>query len=325
MNKTTCFAAISLLAVFTSCNNKNDENGKEANNNHCEIKDSTLLAEKFAKGGVGLSFSVLQTITYPIAAEDTLDLGNTSVSQSDAADEIYQSRSDITINNNQLPYIAETIGVQAINAMCESASTLAASSCSHSLTALRVIYAIANNSLKLYYRPIKFCAVGEAQQQGGITVTNYMATEDESKLYSYTTGNTRFDELTAAQLNQANQNIAAYQNSGGGALKLRYKNGDLDLGNFVNDTTRSGSVKSVIFPFQELLNYADNASYVYFYNAISRVDQNNYQLNKHILIITNKDIRTGEYINTSSAILGNMTHLCPPSCGTAKAYQFVLK
>lgn len=280
------------------------------------------------------SFLSINTLTSTlINKEDNLLMRVVAVDGETALREIRHSLVYLGVgpSNTRLNIQAVAINTAAINDFTRTASiincTLAPGICQGTVTAIRIIYGLNTNSLTLYYKPVKLCRASRSYGQGGEYFGQYKGNE-ENTIYSYSSGSTTFTPLSGTALSNATAQIAKYQEANNGIQIFRDNTPD----DFRSGDDISGDVKSIMFPLQELMAVAKspgNKGLIYLWNSISEINSPNEKpFIKHTLLLSSDDVtNTGNvvYLPIYGSSFANLSHLCPPSCGTANNDYFTFR
>lgn len=251
----------------------------------------------------------------PTKDEDTLYLETSTVSRTAAEAMVNESPKTIKIHGKNINVKAIEIDTLALDGLCTLAKQLAPGvTCSNFITGFRIFYSV-NKEFTLYFKPVKFCRDSHTYGQGGQHFGHYKMYESLT-YYKYNGGPNFTEVLTLGETQSINDSIDVFKRTATTIMRSG------SFGPFRDLPDLKGDVKSLIFCFQEVnsLRKANKPDkYVRFWNAIEKIPHLNAMEAKHILLLSIQDfVSSGQTINipTYSGELANLSHLCPPSCGT---------
>lgn len=183
------------------------------------------------------------------------------------------------------------------------------------LLAVRIIYGLneAKDNMKLYYQPVLFKNITNGTKkdtvyyQPVISPTVYKFSPNTSPYFFSVTQET----VTAAVSNYT--------------LNMTFKKEDDSYRPFKNtaESDSTGDVLSVIYPIQEMdsIMSGNDAEEIHIFNAAEIMYVSSVPYIKHSVLLGHAKILKGKESYLFQMKYGNLSHLCPPSCSTAKKFS----
>jgi hypothetical protein len=257
-----------------------------------------------------------------LITEDSIDFNNHIVSRDEGDLRISVCRQKIFYNcKTPIRYTVDSIDVNHFTQLEDSAIKLNPNYKDQYILALRFIYGInESKQLTLIYQPLFLKRSIKGNEKPNI---QYMP--DTSKFY-YIYNHTsipHFRVVEKADVEIATkayrENIKFKTSGGKGPLVCRPFNPAMD---------ETGDIRAHVFSFQEIKSVVrdHNAKILYILNAAETLPVNPPNSLKHVLLLGSEEFNKKNklYDKIFYRNFGNLSHLCPPSCGVTP-YKYNLK
>ncbi len=255
--------------------------------------------------------SVDQKLRLALAGEDVIDLEKNAVRESDGIDQMQLFIDSTSLRlGGDIQTKAESIDIGAFVALRDSAQKIIPAE-SNYILALRIMYGLnaTTKKMNLLYEPLLLKKTPTSNPKINAEYTAYQG----RYIYKYNNLRSKFVETTDRS------GLRIYKDH------IKIKRTGMGFSDFqvANDST--GDVKEVVFSFQELdsiIHGNPSTTKITILNAAEKMRINQKAYTKHILLLGPDDLVNALPIFYMK--FGNLSHLCPPSCG-ATPYKYNLK
>lgn len=251
-----------------------------------------------------------------LGTEDVIELERHVVNPSYGNTRMMLSK--LSIHVSKRPVLPELLGSIHKNGV-ESLKTLAREIepgyTGRYLLAVRIIYGLneAKDNMKLYYQPVFFKNITNGTKKD----TVYYQPVISPTIYKFSANASPYffsvpqETVTAAVSNYT--------------LNMTFKKEDDTYRSFKNtaESDSTGDVLSVIYPIQEMdsIMSGNLADEIHIFNAAEIMHVSSMPYIKHSVLLGHAKILKRKESYMFQMKYGNLSHLCPPSCNTAKKFS----
>jgi len=259
----------------------------------------------------GSKESIAETQRFALPNEDIINLEPNAVLESDGIKQMQLFIDSTSLKlGGDIETIADSIKINAFVALRDRAAEISSAD-SNYILALRIMYGLNlnNKRMNLLYEPLFLKKTPASPQKIN---AEYMALRGP---YIY-----KYDKATSKFKTTIDQSgLQVYKDN------IQIKRSGLGFGEFQVSNDSTGDVKEVVFSFQELdslIHGNPNTTKITILNAAEEMYISQKKHIKHILLLGPDDLSPVGPIFYMK--FGNLSHLCPPSCGTTP-YKYNLK
>ena len=252
--------------------------------------------------------------------EDTIDFHNNVVEQTVGDAQRNDSYNKILVNcvTKSMVTAIDSIELIHFNQLRDSAIRINPSYSGRYILALRFIYGMdESKNMILMYQPLFLKRV----TANGIKANVEYKADTSLYCYIYNHSDTsRFQPIdksfVKAAIKKYKENIS---------FKTGSQKGQPVCRTFNNATDSTGDIKRTVFSFQELNSVVKDheAEILYILNAAEVIRANHTDYLKHILLLGSENFHLESRFHSGIFYkkYGNLSHLCPPSCGVTYNYD----
>lgn len=253
--------------------------------------------------------------------EDLIDLHNHATDQPTGDTQRTNSYNKILINcSTKMAPAIDSIQLAHFNQLRDSAIRINPNYNGRYILALRFIYGMdESKKMILMYQPLFLKRI---TANGIKAKVEYTA---DTSLYCYIYHHSDTSKFQSVDKSYVKAAIKKYKEN------IKFKTGSQKgqpiCRDFNNATDSTGDIKRTVFSFQELKSVVNDheAEILYILNAAEIIHANHTDYLKHILLLGSENfhLESKSYSGTFYKKYGNLSHLCPPSCGFTYNYDLI--